>query len=412
MSKTYPTGTRFENWIVVKDGAEYRVRRHVTYPDGKKVFERYPPKPYRHLVTDPEELRRWVTRNLNGDDPDKLRARELAEIKHAFISPEFLNDYYEDYLRPKIPAAKDAQTLNKYLREYGIHFFVTKLGLADPLDWKRHEHLWARSLLNTDPDMPPELRIFPEKRYLAGKVLRQIVFEMNRFLAFLHNQRPSEVPPLLFAPLSRVQITNHDAMRKLLGEVDSSKYVSNEDWLKIEQALEGRDIPWRFPIQLAYYYGLRRNEALGLEPTSLRRDYLFVQKQLDYYARDKENPENDSPVFKPVKDREERRVPHWFGDPAKTYQLIQETAKMRMHPDQLSTYFTEFTRELFEKKAEYNIDDLRPTFLTNALAKLGSDRAEEVRLAAGHSNLQTTFKHYVKDTRKLGDEVWTPKGAA
>ena len=37
---------------------------------------------------------------------------------------------------------------------------------------------------------------------------------------------------------------------------------------------------------------------------------------------------------------------------------------------------------------------------------------EEVRLAAGHANIETTYRHYVKDTRELDGDVFIQEGKA
>jgi hypothetical protein len=70
----------------------------------------------------------------------------------------------------------------------------------------------------------------------------------------------------------------------------------------------------------------------------------------------------------------------------------------------MSREFTALVEEL--KIPAYVIHDLRRTWVTNAL-KAKRD-PEEVRLAAGHSTIHTTYRFYVEDTREFDEEVWTP----
>ncbi|MEK6556768.1 MAG: hypothetical protein AABZ14_00495, partial [Candidatus Margulisiibacteriota bacterium] len=70
-----------------------------------------------------------------------------------------------------------------------------------------------------------------------------------------------EVPILKFEPFTRAALKEHEGRRKLREDVHESKYIPDEDWARIKAVLETRGSQWRFPVYLAYYYGLRRNEA-------------------------------------------------------------------------------------------------------------------------------------------------------
>lgn len=155
----FPEGTKFSEWHLSQEDWGIGIRRHYTTPDGKRHKQRYPLSKYKHFLGNEGELARLVVR-LNGDDPFKRRAREVTELWHAYVSPEFLEKYYNEVLRTSIAAEKDSRTAYRYLVEYGLHFFMIKLGVQSPIDWEQHQFTWARSLLNRpDDDLPDSLRL-------------------------------------------------------------------------------------------------------------------------------------------------------------------------------------------------------------------------------------------------------------
>lgn len=404
--KNYPPGSQPQNWFLYYDptkGVEgLRIKRHVLLPTGRKTTERLPIKQYRHLLADETELRRFVIR-LNGHDPDEVAAKARYEYKHAFISSALLREYREQHLALQIPTAKDAGTMFRYLNEYGLRFFIDKLRLADPLDWHREQDTWAHTLLNKPGDHIAN-RIFPEGDLKASKVLRQIVYEMNRFLKYLHKKRPREVLSLELDPFTKAVLKDHEARRKLVCEVAETRYIRPDHWQAILDAMKKRDLPWRYAPILAYAYGLRRNESLGQRFTDIRRKHLEVAAQLDYFDTAQDPA---PPVHKPLKDKEMRKVPHWLMEPSQAYYLIEQIRVFPVHPDTLTRYFTGLTDELFGPEGRYTYHDIRRTWITNMLK---AHEPEEVRLAAGHANIDTTYKHYVKDTRELDGDVFVPKG--
>lgn len=424
--KQYPDGTNFENWIVVQEpGIGPRIKRQYTPPGEKKRVERYPLDKFRHLLDDRIELDAFVIR-LNGDDPLKRRAREVAEIKHAYISEEFLQTYYDTVLSVKVESDTNARTSYKYLLEYGLHYFMVKLKSHSPKDWKKQESLWGKALLNReDSNLSPEHRLFKEGERKASRTLGYIVFEMNRFLKYLHKMRPEEMPLVKLEPLDKQTKKTHDAYRELAGEIDKSKYVTDEHWALIREVLVDRNIPYAPLIYLCRAYGLRRNEGLGVTVDCIKNEHLDITKQLKTYKRavvpkvvrrkgEKKEPRSsaaDTVEYKPLKGRTVRKVPHWYSDPDDTYEWVEAITLLRKHPDTITVEFGDLTTEICGER--YNIDDLRPTFLTDAMgdavAKDPKAGPETVRLAAGHAKLETTYNHYIKDTRKLSEQVYVPK---
>ncbi|RYZ86775.1 MAG: hypothetical protein EOP04_13160 [Proteobacteria bacterium] len=287
-----------------------------------------------------------------------------------------------------------------YLNQYGLDFFIRKLGLANPLDWHREQDSWARYLLNKQTDtLDDGKRILDEGDLFSSKVIRQIFFELNRFLSYLHRKRPTEVPPLLMQPFPKksAALKENDARRLLLEEVRESKYIRNDCLARLFIEMDRREMPWRHAVHLMYSHGLRRNEALGALRLDVRKEYLSVERQLAFYG----GATVGKATHKPVKDRERRKVPHWAEAPKETVFHIERAAEVTLHPDTISKAFSEFSEEILGIR--YHLHDLRRTWVTNMLR---NHTHEEVRLAAGHAHISTTLNHYVQDSRELADEVW------
>ncbi len=397
--RQYPEDARICPWILTQDGEKHSIRRWVYFPDGKKTFERFPAARYQHIRENETELKNFVIR-LNGFDPAVERLKKKVTFKHAFISDELLVDYEENYLSVHIPNQKDRKTLFAYLKNYALNFFVNKAQIANPLEWHRNQHLWGKYLLNREEKkLDPALRIFESGDIRSAKVLKYTINELNRFMKYLHLRRPDEIPVLTFDPISRATFKEHDARRKMTQEVHESKYIKPSDWAKIQDGLETADAPWRFAIYLAYFYGLRRNEALGLRLEDIRQAYLSVERQ--YVGLDKAG----NPIYGPLKNRTARKVPHLFLDPSEAYKFIQAMRKCILHPDTLSGNFTSLAEKL--KLDSYIFHDLRRAFITNAIKN--GIQPEELRLAVGHSTIQTTYKFYVMDSREQDDRIWSPE---
>jgi integrase len=400
--KNYPENTRVCPWILTQDGNKNSIRRWVYLPDGSKVFERFPAIRYQHIRNDLGELRNFVIR-LNGFDPKVERLKKKVSFKHAFVSDELLADYEENYLSTHIPNKKDRTTLFAYLKNYGLNFFINKMQVSNPLEWHRNQHLWGKYLLNReDKNLDPSLRIFEPGDIRSAKVLKYTINELNRFMKYLHLKRPDEIPALTFEPLSKATLKEHDARRKMSSDTHQSKYIKPNDWNKIKKSLEAKNAPWRFAVYLAYFYGLRRNEALGLCLQDVRNAYLSVERQ--YVGLDK----NGKPMYAPLKNRTSRKVPHLFLEPSEAYEFIELMQQHLMHPDTLSGNFTDLVSKL--DIDSYIFHDLRRAFITNAIKK--GVEPEDLRLAVGHSTIQTTYKFYVMDAREQDDQVWTPKRVA
>jgi integrase len=395
----YPEGTKFNRWVIVqeKDGDRSipRVRRWVIYPDGKKVYERYAVKKYAHLRGNLKELQNFVIR-LNGEDPAERRAKLAIKFKHAYISPELLNEYLEHVLT-QVPSRKHALNEFSNIQRYFFGFFIVKMNMADPLKWHRHQNVWAKALLNKidgdDIFFEEKWRLFPKDEVRGEKTLRAIVNGANRFMAFLHQRRPDEVPPLRFNPITRAGYKELEARRRMNGETVDRKFIKDEDWKIISKEMPEDIAPW---IWLSYYYGLRRSESMAIDPTCIRKDCLKAVRQLTSL------PEPHRPGYGPLKGRKERRIPHWFCEPMIAYNWVSKIGPL-MHPDTFSKRWTEYMSKL---GFDYDIHDIRHTWTTKAI-RLKEVVPRDVQLAAGHESIETTMG-YLHDDRVFGDEVFNP----
>jgi integrase len=356
-------------WRVFKEGGRATVRR---WHAGK--FERLALVQYRHVRDSEGELKDFVHR-LNA----ALRVPELVAFKHAFISPALLEEYLE-HLLAQIPTESVARTQFQYLRDYALNFFIGRLNLANPLDWHRvHKTKWALYLTN-DPDVPE-----------AARTKRQIVFALNHFIEWLHERRPTEMPALKFVPLTRAMLRAIESRRIREGRARRPRPIPPETWKAILKRIDKRVHP---VLQLCYYFGLRRSEAMGLRLEDVGEEWLFIDRQKGRRAgRDAD-----------LKGRESRRVPYWYATPEQAYRWIQALPKL--HQDTVSDIWQDSLKGMPELKG-YTIHCIRHTWITRAMAE---KPAREVQLAAGHKDISVTMK-YAHDHRPVNNKRWSPKAA-
>jgi integrase len=353
-------------WSLFQEKGVWVIRR---WEGGK--YKRLPVKRYRSIRGDYEKLSEFVKR-LNAP----IDAKEVVDYKHAFISPSLLEEYRE-YLLAKIPTLSDALCEFAYLNDYCLNFFIGKLNLKGIEEWHRaHETKWAAYLLGQTSIAAPTTK-------------RKVVMAMNRFAKWLHKKRPEDTPLLEFEPISPAKYRQIEAQWELDHEGEGRTFIPDADWGKIEAKLPPTIAPFAL---FAYYYGLRRNETLGLKPGDVRRDYLSVERQLKKLG-----------VYAPLKGRTKRKVPHWAATPTQAYQWLVDMSQKLVHPRTLSERWAEYMKCLNFK---YDFHDLRHTFITKMIR--GRD-PRDVQLAAGHKNIATTMA-YLHDDRTLGDEEFKPTG--
>lgn len=359
-----------QSWSLFKEvqnGKEvYVIRRW----NGTK-YERLPVKEYGRFRNNPEELLALLLRLNHATEQ---ASKEKQEIRHAFINEAMLKEYSQ-FLQAQIPSPALAQTEFNRLRKYCLQFFINELDLSNPLDWMRvHETKWANFL--TGKKVPK-----------SAKAKQDIIQGTNRFMGWLHKQRPEEVPLLEFKPISPAKYKKIEADREMHGEVLKRSLIKDADWKKIRKKL-----PKAIEAQicLGYYYGLRRSETMGVAAGDVRKDYLSVERQVVKITEDG-----------PLKGRKKRKVNHWFAKAKDAYSWVETVQKFPMHPRTLSKYWDKLMKTL---KLEYTLHDLRHTFITKAVRKY---EIRDVQLAAGHAHISTTMR-YLHDDRTLGDQIYIP----
>lgn len=369
---------QFGNYFLTKEQTHHIIRQHVVI-NGKKSSLRLPKSNYTHL-TSTEALQKYVNR-LNGRE-HQATLKEI-ELKLSFLPVSLLEEFRE-LLQSEIPTKKDADNHYRNLHRYFFKYFVDHLKLKDPTDWKMNESKWGRALLNEDS----KLNLYEDNKPRAVKTIKGIIQTANRFMSFLNKKYPKEYSLVVLEPISKAKFKDYHAKLNLDSE-PIGKYIQDAHWSIIEKDLPLDIKPY---VCLAYYYGLRRSETLGFVLSDLANGYLNVKRQLLSLNN-----------IVPLKNRTNRKTPHWFVNPKVTYALIQSTLNKKIHPDTLSIRFTEYMKDL---GFSYQMHDLRRTFITRAL-ELNNGNATPVMIAVGHSDTSITMK-YLRDNRIMDDAVYNP----
>lgn len=348
-------------WSLFRESGVWVIRR---WEGGK--YKRLSVRQYRHIRDNEAELKAFVIR-LNAP----FNTREAVRFKHAFISPELLEEYRE-YLLSQLPTERNARCQFYYLVEYFLNYFIGELNLADPRQWAAiHKTKWATFLLSDKAPPSPSVK-------------KKIIQEANRFMEWLAERRPDEVVAIKFRPFSKAKVRKLDSTRRL--ETKRERFISDEEWAEIKKKLPA-DI--RAAVCLCYLFGLRRSEVLALKPEDVYDDYIWIDKQMLKPGE-----------YSVPKGREPRGVPYWFSSPEEAYELV--SALKIMSPDTLA-------KKLREKVTrKFKLHDLRHTFITKALRLKLPGEVQEV---VGHQDLSTTSRYAHKAT-KYSSKRFSPKTAA
>jgi integrase len=379
-------GSRTSPWLLCKYNGKYSIKRTIT-PEGKsstkRTFQHLPLNLYRDIRDNQEKLDQLIRRLNHSPSKEQEGAQVAYQIKCAFISEEILKAFRRK-LEIEIPSEEAVQHVYYYIYHNFLLFF-DRLS-PDPLEWyEKHQEAWGKYLL--------------EKDYSVG-VLKKNVSSANRFMRFLHEKRPKEVPLLVFKPISKAMYKQIAAEKELLGKGrESRKFIPEKDYLVILNRLDQRP-ELQTIFQLAYHYGLRRSEILGLKDgfDRIKKGYLFIDRQWKKITKGQLET-------RPTKGRSTRKVNHWFSTPAQCYDWVSKIplyTKYRVTKD-----FDKISSELFNKKQishKYVLHDCRHTWISRAVQV---QNIHDVSLAAGHSDISVT-NDYLKDARNLDDETWKP----
>lgn len=343
-----------------------RIRRY-RLVNGKKVWESYPHEKFKDYSDD--EIKTLINR---------LNATRMIEERKAAVRYDFDFSYinkktiegFEASLRNRTDSRDHIVNLMGALRNYTLKFFIHSLKVPDPNHWLRHEDQYSAFLL---------------KQKKSVSHLKMIVQVTNRFLKYLHRTHPNEIAMVILDPLSKVKV------RALIASSinDREKYIHEDHFFKIIKGIDKSILP---AVQLAYYFGLRVSEVLGLAIDDIYEDCLDIKRQLTHLKPFRKTG--------PLKNRKTRSILYWFANAEDVYQWVMKLPTM--HPDTLSDKFKE---EMHKLKLPYQFHDLRRTFITNALRKY---HPRDVQLSVGHSDLRTTMA-YAQDDRLLQRKKFKPK---
>ncbi len=354
-------------WYLINEKGLYTIRNNKQ--------QRYPIEKYRSIRENPEELKKLILR-LNYEINRQDHAKKSIQLRHAFIDDQLLTQYRE-LLYTQISNPSSAGTEFLYVYKYFLFFFIHESQIVNPVEWHRiHKTSWASWLI---------------KNTRSVQTKKHIVQAANKFMEWLHIQRPSEVPPLKFQPFTKARIKEMKASRRVKGEERVHQVITDSHW-KIILATLPNDL--KGAINLYYHFGLRRSEALGLKLTDIKKDFLYVERQLIGL------PEGE-PKYGPPKGRDARAVPYWQGTPDLAYQWVSEI--ILMHPRTISSKWEKYMLKL---KMSYELHDFRHTWITKQVNTQTIPRL--VQLAAGHKNIETTMG-YVHNNNKFDSEIFIPK---
>ena len=393
-------------WFLTREGRNqnggirYSIRRKLIRKDGTFYYER---RPYRDFQTlrSLRELNDYIIR-LNGRAYEEQLAKKEIFTQHAWIN-QSTREKFKEKIEARIPNSKDAKYLYNLCISKFLKFFLDHLKVQDPTLWKEHEYIWGKALMN-DP-VKESHRLWDKNFKPSVKTLRSIIQVSNQFLEFLCEKYPKEYQNLKLNPITRVQFKHYEATKiHDESEVGRTKYICDEHWAIIKKKLPTEIKAF---VVLAYYYGLRRNEAMAIQLKDIRQEYLSVERQFLSVV-------NGKVKTRPLKSRENRKTPHWFMSAEDCYEVVELLKRTNfMHPDTFTQKWTNFMNQL---GYEYQLHDLRRTFITNCFriprgkGIRGVDvMPTDIQLAVGHQSIATTML-YKQDDRKLDDRVFVPRG--
>ncbi len=382
-----------------KDGsqrARFAIRRWISTDEGEKINERYPSLKFRQIAAKKEQLEKLVER-LNEEEFRDIFAYKNILKRNAFLNESDLEAYFR-HLQTRIPSAEKARNEFSTVKRHVINFFVGKLGIYDPADWYKRRQDYMEFILGVEA--PP-----------AARSKKKVVQVANRFMKWLHEERPLEIPQVVFPQPSRAMLraiqrkTNVESRKR-----GARTYIPDHHWEKIKKALPDNLRPW---IMLCYHYGLRRAEALGLTykgTDSVYESHLLLERQLRTYDYRTDKAEYDllktpGRISEDGEDVEKREIPHWMATPEEAYQWIHEGQKYLMHPDTLTHRWDVFIKGL---ELDYTIHELRHTWITKSRRK---HKDRDVQLAAGHTSILTT-ERYSHDDREFEKKIFRPNKMA
>lgn len=403
-------------WKVTSEGERgYVILRYVRLRDKTTVKERLDRALYDFQKSDKLKCEE-VCRVLNHRLQSKLTAKEAWLIRSSFIKVQGseLSQKFEAYMLARSANPRHAKQCRRMVEMHFLNYFYyeRRPALYDYLEWHKLktqaefiEHLLTKKVDSTRNG---------KKHHLSAKTIKAIIQYSNHFMNFLHIESDGNIPLLRFTfpSITEARLSDHERKRKkaLPDKLPPAKQYIDEATFKRIYKAAPESI--KSAVWIAYKYGLRRSEVLGLELSNLKKSHLKVDVQLTGLEIERNADKTRAAIVEKqtgvLKNRDEagRKVPHWFATPEELYHHLQKLHVT--HPSGLSEAWIELMRKM---GLSYTFHNLRNAFCSNALRdmnKLGIS-AVDVQLALGHADLRTTMQ-YLRDFRGLEDEdaVWTP----
>lgn len=371
---------RWSTWQITKVGERFYLRRHRLPVASAKEWSSYKGN-YNPASREAVEA---VRRRLNATYEQKKREAESRyDFDHSYMSVAMVEDFIKQRSH-HIVDKSHLKNIRSVLQKHIFEFFILQKQMPDPSSWSKVQYELGEKMV--------------KKGYSLSSIQRvQIV--ANQYLEFLHKRFPDQVLKYeieLLAPAKRKMIE----AKEELDDDTRGQLVSEEHYRLLLRY--GREL--QSHIVLAWKFGLRRAEVLGLQVSDVRKTHIAVRQQLSAH-NDRETK------YEPLKGRYTRKTPYWFSSPQEAYDLIN--GLKLMHPDTLTHKFDDLIRLVNEKEKlslTYTFHDFRHSFITLALRNRRAFGIEisDVSDAVGHKDERTT-QQYREDDRNLDDDIWMPQ---
>lgn len=363
----------FGTWQVKASGGRYYLQREELPRVDKIKWVSYD-KPYDSSNKEEVYL---LKKRLNATyEAKKKKAEDQYDVENSYYSPR-LRDAFRLERSNHITSRDHLISVVANVR-HSFSFFAVKQKLPNPGQWPEKQYEFGAKLL---------------KDGYSLSTIQKIQINTNQYIEFLNKTMPDEVPKVeleLVATAKRKMIVAEKELQS-----DKRRFITETEFNIIRRY--GQDIFQH--ISLAYHFGLRRSEVLGLNLEDVFEDYLFVQRQLGSLGK-------DGPKFSPLKGRERRKTPYWSVGPDLAYEWIERM--QAMHPDTLSDRFAiavKRANQYEDLDLTCGFHDLRHTYITNQVKK---QSIFDVAKAVGHKDIRTT-QEYLEDDREFSDRKFVPK---
>lgn len=405
-------------WKITSEGDRgFVILRYVRFKDdSNSIKERFDRSLYDFQKGNKAKCEE-VCRVLNYRLKSKIEAREAWMIRSDFIKVQGseLSMKFKAYMMARSANDRHSKQCVRLVEMHFLNYFYyeREKPLFDYLEW--HSLKIQAEYIDYLMSKKSESKRFGKPVALASKTIKAIIQYINHFFKFLHIESDGQIPELKFTfpSITNARYVEHTSKRrKELGikyTAPNKQYI-DQDTFELIYVTAPVDI--KSAIWIAYKFGLRRSEVLGLESTHNKKTYLKVEEQLLALKSDRDLNGGRVILEKtkgPLKNRDEagRKVPHWYAKPSELYEHLQRLEFM--HPSGLTERWTALMDEM---GLDYEFKHLRNAFCSNALRDMNKFKIGpvEVQLAMGHHDLRTTMG-YLRDFRELDDdeESWTPE---